>query len=218
MTSQEFVLWLKGFTEGVHEYNITPKQWDLLKEKLAEVEDKTLILESPKFPFGTPNTYPPPIGVPYTTPHDPYNPFKVYCDSSSGSFGTTTPPMTITTTPGTGYVTFYNPIQFDSVTVVEDYSMFRNIPPEELTDKQLIKILKGEDRWSSISSKDDDVFTELRFALEEQGYLKVQRMWSNGDEVLKPFYLNGVLFEKGDRFPCAPAMKYHIVYKEKYGE
>lgn len=37
MTSQEFTLWLKGFTEGVHEYNITPKQWDLLKEKLAQV-------------------------------------------------------------------------------------------------------------------------------------------------------------------------------------
>jgi hypothetical protein len=40
MNSQEFVLWLKGFTEGVHEYNITPKQWDLLKERLAEVSDK----------------------------------------------------------------------------------------------------------------------------------------------------------------------------------
>ena len=53
MTSNEFVLWLKGFTEGVHEFNITPKQWDILKEKLA-VEDKVLILESPKFPFGTP--------------------------------------------------------------------------------------------------------------------------------------------------------------------
>jgi hypothetical protein len=39
MTSQEFVTWLKGFTEGVHEYNITPKQWDLLKERLAEVDD-----------------------------------------------------------------------------------------------------------------------------------------------------------------------------------
>jgi hypothetical protein len=38
MTSQEFVTWLKGFTEGVHEYNITPKQWDLLKERLAEVD------------------------------------------------------------------------------------------------------------------------------------------------------------------------------------
>ncbi len=47
MTSKEFILWLKGFSEGVHEFNITPKQWDILKDKLAEVEDKTLILESP---------------------------------------------------------------------------------------------------------------------------------------------------------------------------
>jgi hypothetical protein len=39
MTSKEFIIWLKGFTEGVHEYNVTPKQWDLLKEKLAEVND-----------------------------------------------------------------------------------------------------------------------------------------------------------------------------------
>ena len=37
MTSSEFIIWLKGFTEGVHEYNVTPKQWDLLKEKLSEV-------------------------------------------------------------------------------------------------------------------------------------------------------------------------------------
>lgn len=40
MTSQEFVIWLRGFTEGVHEYNITPKQWDYLKDKLKEVEDQ----------------------------------------------------------------------------------------------------------------------------------------------------------------------------------
>jgi DNA-binding PadR family transcriptional regulator len=39
MTSKEFVIWLKGFTEGVHEYNLTPKQWDALKEKLEEVND-----------------------------------------------------------------------------------------------------------------------------------------------------------------------------------
>jgi hypothetical protein len=39
MTSKEFITWLKGFTEGVHEYNVTPKQWDLLKEKLKEVND-----------------------------------------------------------------------------------------------------------------------------------------------------------------------------------
>lgn len=40
MTSKEFVLWLQGFTQGVHEYNISPKQWDVLKAKLAEVNDK----------------------------------------------------------------------------------------------------------------------------------------------------------------------------------
>ena len=106
MTSNEFVLWLKGFTDGVHEFNITPKQWDLLKEKLAEVEDKVLVLESPKFPFGvpntTPNTHPFPI---WQEPHYPNpldNPYKITC--SSGSFGTT-----ITTTPGVGSITIANP-------------------------------------------------------------------------------------------------------------
>jgi hypothetical protein len=53
MTSKEFVLWLKGFTEGVHEFNITPKQWDLLKDKLAEVKDDSTLSS---FPFGVPNT------------------------------------------------------------------------------------------------------------------------------------------------------------------
>jgi hypothetical protein len=48
MTSKEFVIWLKGFTEGVHDFNITPKQWDLLKEELSKVSDQP-------FPFGTPN-------------------------------------------------------------------------------------------------------------------------------------------------------------------
>ena len=43
MTSKEFVLWLKGFTDGVHEFNITPKQWDTLKEQLAEVSDEERI-------------------------------------------------------------------------------------------------------------------------------------------------------------------------------
>lgn len=101
MTSKEFVIWLKGFTEGVHQYNITPKQWDLLKERLEEVKDDVSL--SP-FPFGTPNTTPI-VPLPhYPNPLD--NPFRVTC--SSGSFGT------ITTTPGTGYITTYNPVQFDS--------------------------------------------------------------------------------------------------------
>jgi hypothetical protein len=61
MTSKEFVIWLKGFTEGVHEFNITPKQWDLLKEELSKVSDQS-------FPFGTPNgTYIPSPAI-TTTP------------------------------------------------------------------------------------------------------------------------------------------------------
>lgn len=48
MTSQEYVIWLKGFTEGVHEFNITPKQWDLLKEKLGQViGDDNKFVETP---------------------------------------------------------------------------------------------------------------------------------------------------------------------------
>ena len=43
MTSKEFTIWLKGFTEGVHEFNINPKQWDLLKEKLEQVSDEERI-------------------------------------------------------------------------------------------------------------------------------------------------------------------------------
>jgi len=101
MTSNEFVLWLKGFTEGVHEFNITPKQWDILKDKLAEVEDKVLILESPKFPFGVPNFTPGPMPLPhYPNPLD--NPYRITC--GSGSSGTT-----ITTTPGGGSITYATP-------------------------------------------------------------------------------------------------------------
>jgi hypothetical protein len=37
MTEIQFVKWFKGFSEGVHHYNISPKQWDYVKEKLKTV-------------------------------------------------------------------------------------------------------------------------------------------------------------------------------------
>jgi hypothetical protein len=55
MTSKEFVIWLNGFVEACHEYAPTPKQWDALKDKLAEVKDDISV--SP-FPFGIPNNTP----------------------------------------------------------------------------------------------------------------------------------------------------------------
>jgi hypothetical protein len=101
MTSKEFVLWLKGFTEGVHEFNITPKQWDLLKDKLAEVKDDAPI----GFPFGVPNTQTFPK---WQEPHK-VNPFyvgDVPLTNPLGSSGTGTANGVITTTPGYGSLTF----------------------------------------------------------------------------------------------------------------
>ena len=56
MTSKEFIIWLKGFTEGVHDFNITPKQWDLLKDKLAEVDDHPHSISIGTGGFGTTST------------------------------------------------------------------------------------------------------------------------------------------------------------------
>ena len=42
MTSIEFVIWLKGFVAATSNYNVTPKQWDDIKDKLGEVKDDTL--------------------------------------------------------------------------------------------------------------------------------------------------------------------------------
>jgi len=39
MTSRDFVIWLKGFTEACNDFTATPKQWDRIKEILEDVED-----------------------------------------------------------------------------------------------------------------------------------------------------------------------------------
>jgi hypothetical protein len=103
MTSKEFVLWLKGFTDGVHEFNITPKQWDLLKDKLAEVDDNTIPMGGvivDHNTFKVPNTAPIQT-LPFIQPYDPYNPYKINCGDTNGT--------TITTTPGVGSITIANP-------------------------------------------------------------------------------------------------------------
>jgi len=37
MSEKEFVKWFKGFADGAHHFNITPKQWDEVKDKLSTV-------------------------------------------------------------------------------------------------------------------------------------------------------------------------------------
>jgi hypothetical protein len=53
MTSQEFVVWFKGFIDG-GSFHITPKQWDMLKEKLNEVDDSSIKLNETS---SDPNTF-----------------------------------------------------------------------------------------------------------------------------------------------------------------
>ena len=40
MTPEEFIIWLNGFVKAANPYNITPKQWDDIKEHLEKVNDK----------------------------------------------------------------------------------------------------------------------------------------------------------------------------------
>ena len=89
---------------------------------------------------------------------------------------------------------------------------------QNLTNEDLIKIMKGQDKFLvSTSTKDHDEFTKLRNLLEEQGYIKTERNWWNGDQVLKPFKLNEWIFRRDQRFPCAASIKNSIMCARKYG-
>jgi hypothetical protein len=99
----------------------------------------------------------------------------------------------------------------------KEWGMFDKIPKDQLTHEQLIKIIKGEDRCSMSGSKEHPEFLKLRDILEEQGYIKTERSWSNGDRVLKDFTLNGFKFIKNSTFFCAAALKSRINYCRKQG-
>jgi hypothetical protein len=100
-----------------------------------------------------------------------------------------------------------------TVRTEHDYVKDRN----NLTNEDIIKIIKGYDRGLTISNKDHDEFTKLRNHLEELGFIKTQRSWWNGDEVLKTFKLNEWTFRKGHKFPSAAAMHTSISCARKYG-
>jgi len=96
MTSEEYVIWLKGFATAAGEFTLTPKQWDDLKDELNKVDDTPYV--SDNFTIGPNGAY----------ERDPNQfPFGV---PNLNSNGTAVPNPAITTTPGTGYITVANPI------------------------------------------------------------------------------------------------------------
>ena len=89
MTSKEFVIWLKGFTDACNDFTATPKQWDRIKEVLDEVEDEDQGLDveiddwypDNSIPFRSSGTFPNYI---------PSN--GIVFNSSSGAMNTTSIP------------------------------------------------------------------------------------------------------------------------------
>jgi hypothetical protein len=116
MTSQEYIIWLRGFVAASSNFNLTPEGWEVLKEKLNEVVGAT------PFPY-----YPPLDVKPWITPQDipfpqptpsipwPQQPFKqqeIYYGDNIGDkpynlFHTTVSDST--TGNSTGYPTFTTP-------------------------------------------------------------------------------------------------------------
>ena len=108
MKPKEYIIWLKGFVEACHEYAPTPKQWDALKDKLAEVDDSIPLggLISDHNTFGIHEPLPR-----WQEPHK-VNPFyvgDVPLTNPLGSSGTGTANGVITTTPGGGSITIAKP-------------------------------------------------------------------------------------------------------------
>ena len=99
------------------------------------------------------------------------------------------------------------------ITIRKEWGVFDHITEEELSTEQLIKILMGKDRVSSISSEDHPEFNKLREQLGRDGFIRIQSGSWNGDRVLQPFSLNGVEFKIGEQFMCGAAMKSHLKYK-----
>ena len=108
MTAKEFVTWMQGFVEACHEYAPTPKQWDVLTDKLKEVDDS--------IPLGgiisDHNTFRVNEALPrWQEPHK-VNPFyvgDVPNDNPVKLSGTGTAQGLITTTPGGGSITYATP-------------------------------------------------------------------------------------------------------------
>ncbi len=65
------------------------------------------------------------------------------------------------------------------------------------------------------SSKDHQVFTIYREWLANNGYINTVTNYCNGDTAIKPFYVNGVLFDVDEQFPSAGALGTRLKIRNK---
>jgi hypothetical protein len=97
MNSDDFVIWLKGFFAAANPYNVTPEQFNIIKEQLEKVvsNDISKLLKDPNTfttrPFNPSPSMPwqSPTTVPYPW-INPLNPYLIYCGGAT-SVNTTMP-------------------------------------------------------------------------------------------------------------------------------
>ena len=85
------------------------------------------------------------------------------------------------------------------------------------SNQDLVDAIKQTNVMTITGTDPHPEFEHFRCQLEADGYISIERMWHNGDRVLKPFRLNGFLFKRGTKFPCAGAMGVAIKVARKYG-
>lgn len=110
-----------------------------------------------------------------------------------------------------------NPEYLTSITIHEEWNTYTRggrVP----TAEELLLILQGEGKCGMTSSEDHPEFAKLREHLGDLGYIHIQRGWWNGDEVLKPFKLNGRKFKVGAQFSSGSAMGTHLAVRAKHPE
>lgn len=101
-----------------------------------------------------------------------------------------------------------------SVTIKTVYNKFEG--RTELTEDELIEALTYKPSYS-ICSQDHPEFAKLRNKLEDAGFIETERLWHNGDRVLKEFVLNDYPFAVGDKFCSAAAMGFKLKYYREKG-
>jgi hypothetical protein len=111
MTSNEFVIWFTGYSEGIGDNKVTPEQWELVKIKLKEVDDSIPLggIISDHNTFKVHEPYPkwqqPHTINPYYIGDVPQVNLPFISTNPNGTGGNPTPPtFTITTTPGSGSI------------------------------------------------------------------------------------------------------------------
>lgn len=97
-----------------------------------------------------------------------------------------------------------DPAYFTDVVIRKEWNTYTQ-NGREPTAEELLLILEGKGKCSITGSEDHPEFAKLRKQLGELGYIYIETGWWNGDRVLKPFKLNGLILDEGEQFSSAAA-------------